>query len=239
MSEGRIEVTGIAKAFGRRLRSCRQPRVRSRPRARPDGQERIRKIHAGQGAGRRPLQPDAGARSAERRAAAFVRPADAFAAGIVTIHQELSLVPSLSVGGEYLPRSSARIAAASVSRRSTGPKCTPRPRDCSSDMGLDLDPATRVERHLGRQQVVEIVKAMASIRPSCCWTSQPRRSHNAKSGCCSPHAPAQRAGRDDGLHHPPHERAVRDRRHLHGAAGRSADRSSWRWTTRRRTISST
>lgn len=92
----------------------------------------------------------------------FASPRDAFASGIVTVHQELSLVPELSVAENiFLGRLPYRYLVPGVAsvdwsrlRREAGVLL--------HDMGLDIDPRTPVrELSVGRQQVVEIAKAMA------------------------------------------------------------------------------
>lgn len=88
-------------------------------------------------------------------------PAAAFAAGIVTVHQELSLVPELSIAENiYLGRlpQTRRFGLPSVDWR-TAMAGAARLLD---SMKLDLDPAEPVGRlSVGQQQIVEIVKAMS------------------------------------------------------------------------------
>jgi ribose transport system ATP-binding protein len=87
----------------------------------------------------------------------FGGPADAVRAGIATIHQELSLVPALSVaenlalgdGGSPLAWHDARAAAE-------------RARPALARLGLSLDPDVPVESlTLAEQQLVEIARALS------------------------------------------------------------------------------
>jgi len=102
----------------------------------------------------------------------FTSPHDAFAAGIVTVHQELSLVPELSVGENiFLGRLPHRRRAgfsvvdwAGLHRRAG---------ELLADMGLALDSRQPVSAlSVGQQQVVEIVKAM-SFNPSILLLDEP------------------------------------------------------------------
>ncbi|MGB1015119.1 MAG: ATP-binding cassette domain-containing protein [Nannocystaceae bacterium] len=101
-------------------------------------------------------KPDAGSVLLKGRKQRFHGPADAREAGIATVHQELSLVPSLSLldnlmlGREPLWLGQrARQTAAKQARRHLG------------DMDLDLDLEAPVETlSLGQQQLVEIVRGL-------------------------------------------------------------------------------
>jgi ABC-type sugar transport system ATPase subunit len=88
-------------------------------------------------------------------------PSDAFGHGIVTVHQELSLVPELSVAENiYLGRlPTARLAG--ISRVDWG-AMRQQTRRLLDSMALDFDPDTAVSRlSVGQQQTVEIAKAMS------------------------------------------------------------------------------
>ncbi len=84
--------------------------------------------------------------------AVFSGPRDAIRAGIRMVHQELSLVPALSVTENVLlgaerPRSTMRQRTVAALER----------------IGADLDPAARIETlSLADRQMVEIAKALAS-----------------------------------------------------------------------------
>lgn len=85
-------------------------------------------------------------------------PQDAFEAGIVTIHQELSLIPELSVAENIflgrMPKASGFIRWERLNGMA---------RELLEDMGAsDIDPGARVSSlSVGKQQVVEIAKAMS------------------------------------------------------------------------------
>ena len=88
----------------------------------------------------------------------FNAPEDALAAGIVTIYQELNLIPALSVGENVFlgdePRlgNSQVIDWAAVHRRSA---------ELLARVGVELDTRVRVDSlGVGRQQLVEVAKAL-------------------------------------------------------------------------------
>jgi ribose transport system ATP-binding protein len=103
------------------------------------------------------------------RRVAFASPRDAFSAGVITIYQELSLVPSLTVGENIflgrLPKSGVGLIVwdrvhAEAAR-------------LLRDMGQDIDPRARVgDLSVGQQQTVEIVKAM-SLDPKILLLDEP------------------------------------------------------------------
>ena len=88
----------------------------------------------------------------------FGSPHDAINAGIVTVHQELSLIPELTVAENIflgrMPKAGAFIRWARLNEMA---------RSLLTEMGAsDIDPAARVSRlSVGKQQVVEIAKAMS------------------------------------------------------------------------------
>ncbi len=107
------------------------------------------------------VQPTAGAMSLNGQDATFKSPRDAFDANIVTVHQELSLVPELSVAENIflgrLPKTTSfgltRIDWTSAHRKTA---------DLLDRMGLDIDPAARIKTlSVGQQQTIEIAKAMS------------------------------------------------------------------------------
>ena len=75
------------------------------------------------------------------------------------IHQELALIPELSIMREHLPRQRADQAAAS----STGPRpATSVAASCWPGSGCDEDPDTPIKDiGVGKQQLVEIAKALS------------------------------------------------------------------------------
>ncbi len=106
-------------------------------------------------------QPSTGEILLNGRPCGFQRPQDAFDAGIVTVHQELSLIPELSIGENILL---GRLPH----RRRFGlnmvdwPRCTTGP-GASGRHGPALDSRQPVSTlSVGQQQVVEIVKAMSN-----------------------------------------------------------------------------
>jgi ribose transport system ATP-binding protein len=86
----------------------------------------------------------------------FASPVHARRAGIATIHQELSLVPCLSVADNFLLASEGRAFA--LPRRK---ELFARARELLEAVGLALDPEVRVEAlTLGDRQLVEIARAL-------------------------------------------------------------------------------
>ncbi|OOG70902.1 sugar ABC transporter ATP-binding protein [Sinorhizobium sp. A49] len=117
-------------------------------------------------------EPTSGTISVNGKDQAFTSPHDAFDAGIVTVHQELSLVPELSVGENiflgrlpHVRRAGFRVVDwKGLHRRAT---------ELLSDMGLSIDSRQPVSAlSVGQQQVVEIVKAM-SFNPSILLLDEP------------------------------------------------------------------
>ncbi len=102
----------------------------------------------------------------------FERPQEAFDAGIVTVHQELSLVPGLSIGENIflgrLPHRE-RLGVSVVDWATLHDRAGA----LLADMGLQLDPRRPVSTlSVGQAQVVEIVKAM-SYRPRVLLLDEP------------------------------------------------------------------
>ena len=118
------------------------------------------------------ILPTAGTLRVNGTDAAFHTPHDAFGAGVVTVHQELSLIQSLSIGENiFLGRlpMTHRLGIALVD-------WTRLHRDATAllqEMGLDLDSHRLVSTlSVGQQQVVEIAKAM-SFNPSVLLLDEP------------------------------------------------------------------
>jgi ribose transport system ATP-binding protein len=125
------------------------------------------------------VAPSAGRLLIDAQEVVLANPRDAFARGIVTVHQELSLVPELSVAENiFLGRLPLRrrFGIVSVDWRDVFRRAA----QLLRDMGLDLDPRTRVAGlSIGQQQVVEIAKAM-SYSPSVLLLDEPNSALAAK-----------------------------------------------------------
>ena len=178
-ARGTIELRGVSKVYG--------PTVALAPLTHEFTPGRIHALMGKNGSGKSTLvrvlagavQPNRGELRVDGAAARFASPHDALAAGIVTIHQELSLVPMLSVGENiYLGRLPHRRALgvrsidwARVRADAAG---------LLAEMGQDLDPQQPVASlSLGQQQVVEIAKAM-SFDPSILLLDEPTSALAAK-----------------------------------------------------------
>ncbi|OLS98088.1 sugar ABC transporter ATP-binding protein [Pseudonocardia sp. CNS-004] len=89
----------------------------------------------------------------------FRGPADAQAAGIAMIHQELDLVPGLSVAENIFLGREPRTRLRTVDTR----KMAAAARAQLAELGVDLDPSRAVgSLRVGEQQLVEIAKALLS-----------------------------------------------------------------------------
>jgi ribose transport system ATP-binding protein len=90
--------------------------------------------------------------------ARFAAPVDAQRAGIAMIHQELDLVPGLSVADNIFLGREVRTRIGSVDRR----RMNTITRDLLDRCGIDLDPRRPVgELRTGEQQLVTIAKALS------------------------------------------------------------------------------
>jgi ribose transport system ATP-binding protein len=105
------------------------------------------------------LRPDAGHMRLDGRDYAPARPADARAAGIGFVHQELNLFPNLTVAENlFLPCLPRTPGLPFVSRRCLHERTAARLRD----VGLELAPETPLERlSAAERQLVEIAKALS------------------------------------------------------------------------------
>lgn len=105
------------------------------------------------------VQPDSGQVEVMGEPVTFHNPHAAQQAGISTVHQELSLVPDLTIsqnlflGREIQSKGSPFLARREMNRRAEA---------LLASLGLHLDPATPVRRlSLAVRQVVEIVRALS------------------------------------------------------------------------------
>jgi ribose transport system ATP-binding protein len=172
MNDGAIEFRGIGRNFGAAV-AVRDFSHRFEP-----GQ--VHALMGKNGSGKSTivnmlsgaLPPSRGELFVNGRQTRFEKPSDAMDAGIATVHQELSLVRSLSIGENiYLGRLPRRILfGVSII------DWTRLYEDASgllADMGLTLDPHVPVSTlSVGQQQAVEIVKAM-STSPSILLLDEP------------------------------------------------------------------
>ena len=106
------------------------------------------------------VRPSGGEILLEGRSASFLSPADAKTAGIATVHQELSLVPGLSVAENILfgrfPKRRG-LAAAAIDWRRLNETAS----GMLSAIGARLDPRETIAGlSLAQQQVVEIARAV-------------------------------------------------------------------------------
>lgn len=102
-------------------------------------------------------QPTSGSLEMAGQTIRLASASDATARGIAMIHQELNLLPNLSVSDNiFLGREQTRFGA--IRRRAQERHC----RDIMSSLSLDVDPRTPVgELSLGARQTVEIAKAVS------------------------------------------------------------------------------
>jgi ribose transport system ATP-binding protein len=169
---GRLEFNAVSKAYGQTLalsqfsHAFTPGKVHALMGKNGSGKSTLVKILAGV------VQPSGGNLRVNGRPALFASPHDAFGAGVVTVHQELSLVPSLSIGENiFLGRlpMTRRFGMQVVDWAGLH-------RDGAAllhEMGLDLDTHQTVSTlSVGQQQVVEIAKAM-SFKPSVLLLDEP------------------------------------------------------------------
>ena len=103
-------------------------------------------------------QPDAGELHVGGIARRFRSPRDAIAAGVVVIHQELSLAPDLSAEENIFLGRFPRTAFATVDRRAIRSRAL----EVFERLGIEVDPARRVRTlSIAQQQMVEIAKAVS------------------------------------------------------------------------------
>ncbi|PYB70399.1 sugar ABC transporter ATP-binding protein [Rhizobium wuzhouense] len=117
------------------------------------------------------VQPTSGEILVDGHPCSFAHPSDALKAGIVTVYQELSLVPHLSVAENiYLGRLPRHANTPFID----WPGLLRQAKALLDEMGAgDIDPAQPVSSlSIGRQQLVEIVKAM-SLNPTVLQLDEP------------------------------------------------------------------
>jgi ribose transport system ATP-binding protein len=109
-------------------------------------------------------QPDAGSLRIYGREAMLNSPAEAFQHGISVIHQELDLIPTLSVA-QNLALGRAPVISGILGQRIGVVHWAKARRDAKAyldDLGLDLDPDTPVvELGISQAQLVAIAKALS------------------------------------------------------------------------------
>ncbi|HEY8905139.1 MAG TPA: sugar ABC transporter ATP-binding protein [Rhodoferax sp.] len=115
------------------------------------GKSTLMKVISGQ------YQPDAGSIHFQGEVCKFLSPAESEAAGIAIIHQELNLVPHLSVAENIFlarePRKAWLIDRGALRRNA---------QQCLDRLGLDIKPDTLVKTlSVAQQQMVEIAKALS------------------------------------------------------------------------------
>jgi ribose transport system ATP-binding protein len=117
------------------------------------GKSTLMKVIAGS------VTPDSGGMAVAGRPVAFGSPAAAQAAGIAMVYQELSLVPSLSVGENLLLGRPPRTRWGTVDWGALWPAA----RRWLDRVGLDVDPKQRVDgMGTAERQLVEIAKALSN-----------------------------------------------------------------------------
>jgi ABC-type sugar transport system ATPase subunit len=121
------------------------------------------------------LRPDAGEILLEGRAVRFANPAEANRSGIAVVFQELSLVPSLSIGENIYFNRQPRTAFGFVDWKLLDQQA----RDLLRVVNLDIHPRRLVrDLPVSRQQLVEILKAL-SLGPKILVLDEPTSSLSA------------------------------------------------------------
>lgn len=153
-----FEATGVSKSFGRATvlknvtLALRPGEVVAVMGANGAGKSTLMNIIAGA------LRPDAGVTRVQGRDVTLRTPAEAHSVGIVMVHQELHLVPELSVAENIMLGQQVGLNGVVVSQDAI--------RQAASQvlvrLGSDLDPARRVSTlRVAEQQIVELAKAMS------------------------------------------------------------------------------
>lgn len=103
-------------------------------------------------------QPDQGELFLDGSSVSFKTPASAQSHGIVTVYQELSVLPNLDVARNVLIGRLPRKSAVWVDKKTTQAEAG----RILADLGIDLDPASPIDNlSIGQQQMVEIARAVS------------------------------------------------------------------------------
>jgi len=103
-------------------------------------------------------QADTGSLMLDGRAASFASPAEAMRSGIAIVHQELSLVPNLTVAQNIFIGNEPRGPLGIIDWRGLNRRAS----ELLQRMGARVDPTVLVgELSVGTQQIIEIAKALA------------------------------------------------------------------------------
>lgn len=169
---GRLDFNAVSKAYGPTLALARfshsfaPGKVHALMGKNGSGKSTLVKILAGV------VQPSDGTLRVNGTDTTFASPHDAFGAGVVTVHQELSLIPSLTIGENiFLGRlpMTRRLGVTVIDWARMHREAAA----LLAEMGLDLDTRQEVSTlSVGQQQVIEIAKAM-SFRPSILLLDEP------------------------------------------------------------------
>ncbi len=169
---GLLEFEGVGKTYGQTVALSQfshrfaSGRVHALMGKNGSGKSTLVKILAGV------VQPTAGSIRVNGALAAFQSPHDAFGAGVVTVHQELSLIPSLSIG-ENIFLGRLPLTRKLGCRVVDWARLHNEAAVLLHEMGLDLASRRMVATlSVGQQQVVEIAKAM-SFGPSVLLLDEP------------------------------------------------------------------
>ncbi|MFF0148754.1 monosaccharide ABC transporter ATP-binding protein (CUT2 family) [Amycolatopsis sulphurea] len=153
-----VELAGVGRTYGgvRALRSVdltvREGEVHALLGENGAGKSTLLKILSGQ------VAPGSGVVRIGGRPVRFTRPGHARRAGVAMIHQELDLVPALSVAENVFLGREPHTRRGTLDR----PRMAARTRRVLARCGVDLDPRVPVDRlRTGEQQLVTIAKAVS------------------------------------------------------------------------------